>query len=90
MLKEGLLKENIDGEAIFWAYNRIRKRKHCEFQETSAEPLQKWHSESHMYWRGLLISLEKHDDQRRCVESWKERINLGNQKWQVTKCALSR
>ena len=27
MLKEGLLKENIDGEAIFWAYNRIRKRK---------------------------------------------------------------
>jgi len=27
MLKEGLLKENIDGEAITWAYNRIRKRK---------------------------------------------------------------
>ena len=27
MLKEGLLKENIDGEAIFWAYNRIKKRK---------------------------------------------------------------
>jgi len=27
MLKEGLLKENIDGEAIMWAYNRIRKRK---------------------------------------------------------------
>ena len=27
MLKEGLLKENIDGEAISWAYNRIRKRK---------------------------------------------------------------
>ena len=27
MLKEGLLKENIDGEAILWAYNRIRKRK---------------------------------------------------------------
>ena len=26
MLKEGLLKENIDGEAISWAYNRIRKR----------------------------------------------------------------
>ena len=26
MLKEGLLKENIDGEAIFWAYNRIKKR----------------------------------------------------------------
>ncbi|AAZ21270.1 cobaltochelatase CobT-related protein [Candidatus Pelagibacter communis] len=27
MLKEGLLKENIDGEAISWAYNRIIKRK---------------------------------------------------------------
>ena len=27
MLKEGLLKENIDGEAISWAYNRIQKRK---------------------------------------------------------------
>jgi cobaltochelatase CobT len=27
MLKEGLLKENIDGEAISWAYNRIRKRR---------------------------------------------------------------
>ena len=27
MLKEGLLKENIDGEAIIWAYNRIKKRK---------------------------------------------------------------
>ncbi len=27
MLKEGLLKENIDGEAIYWAFNRIKKRK---------------------------------------------------------------
>ncbi len=27
MLKEGLLKENIDGEAISWAYNRVKKRK---------------------------------------------------------------
>ncbi len=27
MLKEGILKENIDGEAIMWAYNRLRKRK---------------------------------------------------------------
>jgi cobaltochelatase CobT len=27
MLKEGLLKENIDGEAIHWAFNRIKKRK---------------------------------------------------------------
>ena len=27
MLKEGLLKENIDGEALKWAYNRIIKRK---------------------------------------------------------------
>ena len=27
MLKEGLLKENIDGEAITWAYNRLTKRK---------------------------------------------------------------
>jgi len=27
MLKEGLLKENIDGEAIKWALNRIKKRK---------------------------------------------------------------
>ena len=26
MLKEGLLKENIDGEAISWAYNRLIKR----------------------------------------------------------------
>ena len=26
ILKEGLLKENIDGEAISWAYNRIKKR----------------------------------------------------------------
>ena len=27
MLKEGLLKENIDGEALLWAYKRILKRK---------------------------------------------------------------
>jgi len=27
MLKEGLLKENIDGEGILWAYNRLKKRK---------------------------------------------------------------
>jgi cobaltochelatase CobT len=27
MLKEGLLKENIDGEAIKWAFNRINKRR---------------------------------------------------------------
>ena len=27
MLKEGLLKENIDGEAITWAYTRLKKRK---------------------------------------------------------------
>ena len=27
MLKEGLLKENIDGEALLWAYKRISKRK---------------------------------------------------------------
>ncbi len=27
MLKEGLLKENIDGEAISWASNRLKKRK---------------------------------------------------------------
>ena len=26
MLKEGLLKENIDGEAISWAYNRLIKK----------------------------------------------------------------
>ena len=26
MLKEGLLKENIDGEAISWAFNRLKKR----------------------------------------------------------------
>ncbi len=26
MLKEGLLKENIDGEALVWAYNRIAQR----------------------------------------------------------------
>ena len=27
MLKEGLLKENIDGEAISWAFHRLKKRK---------------------------------------------------------------
>jgi cobaltochelatase CobT len=27
MLKEGLLKENIDGEALLWAFKRINKRK---------------------------------------------------------------
>ena len=27
MLKEGILKENIDGEAVLWAYNRLKKRK---------------------------------------------------------------
>ena len=27
MLKEGILKENIDGEAIAWAYSRLKKRK---------------------------------------------------------------
>ena len=25
MLKEGILKENIDGEAIMWAYSRPKK-----------------------------------------------------------------
>ena len=30
MLKEGLLKENIDGEAINWAYNRLKKEKRKE------------------------------------------------------------
>ena len=30
MLKEGLLKENIDGEAISWAFNRIKKEKRRE------------------------------------------------------------
>ena len=27
MLKEGLLKENIDGEALLWAFKRLEKRK---------------------------------------------------------------
>ena len=27
MLKEGLLKENIDGEALRWAFNKMNKRK---------------------------------------------------------------
>ena len=27
MLKEGLLKENIDGEAISWAFSRLKKRR---------------------------------------------------------------
>ena len=27
MLKEGLLKENIDGEALKWAYNKMNRRK---------------------------------------------------------------
>ena len=27
MLKEGILKENIDGEALKWAYSKIQKRK---------------------------------------------------------------
>ena len=27
MLKEGLLKENIDGEALLWAFKKIAKRK---------------------------------------------------------------
>jgi cobaltochelatase CobT len=26
MLKEGILKENIDGEAILWAYQRLKNR----------------------------------------------------------------
>ena len=30
MLKEGLLKENIDGEAITWAFNRLKKRREKE------------------------------------------------------------
>ena len=30
MLKEGLLKENIDGEAISWAFNRLKKEKKKE------------------------------------------------------------
>ena len=30
MLKEGLLKENIDGEAISWAFNRLKKEKKRE------------------------------------------------------------
>ena len=27
MLKEGLLKENIDGEALRWTFNKMKKRK---------------------------------------------------------------
>ena len=30
MLKEGLLKENIDGEAISWAFNRLKKEEKKE------------------------------------------------------------
>ena len=30
MLKEGLLKENIDGEALKWAYNKMNRRKKKE------------------------------------------------------------
>ena len=30
MLKEGLLKENIDGEALRWTFNKMRKRKRKE------------------------------------------------------------
>ena len=30
MLKEGLLKENIDGEALKWAYNKMNKEKRKE------------------------------------------------------------
>ena len=30
MLKEGLLKENIDGEAISWAFSRLKKEKKKE------------------------------------------------------------
>ena len=30
MLKEGILKENIDGEAIMWAYNRLKKKERRE------------------------------------------------------------
>ena len=30
MLKEGLLKENIDGEALRWAYNKIKKERKKE------------------------------------------------------------
>ena len=30
MLKEGLLKENIDGEALKWAYNKCLKEKKRE------------------------------------------------------------
>ena len=30
MLKEGLLKENIDGEAITWAFNRLKEEKKKE------------------------------------------------------------
>ncbi|PPR46684.1 MAG: Aerobic cobaltochelatase subunit CobT [Alphaproteobacteria bacterium MarineAlpha5_Bin9] len=26
LLKEGILKENVDGEALFWAYSRLKKR----------------------------------------------------------------
>ena len=29
-VKEGLLKENIDGEAITWAFNRLKKEKRKE------------------------------------------------------------
>ena len=30
MLKEGLLKENIDGEALKWAFEKMNKRKKIE------------------------------------------------------------
>ena len=30
MLKEGLLKENIDGEALKWAFNKMNKKKKIE------------------------------------------------------------
>ena len=30
MLKEGLLKENIDGEAISWSFSRLKKEKRKE------------------------------------------------------------
>jgi cobaltochelatase CobT len=56
MLKEGILKENIDGEALAWAYYRLARR---------AAPSVEDHRGARIAWRAPFLHHVRHDPSRR-------------------------
>ena len=53
--KEGLLKENIDGEALNWAYNKMTKRK----EEKDFDGNIRWRSRDDPHFQQTLVILKQ-------------------------------